>query len=686
MGVVGTVEYDVKLNDEDFKAGEENIRSGLGGLSDFGVAKLGALAEAGALVVEHAFDMMRDAVGDAANELDAFTALQGTMQGFGASTQQAGEAVEKLESYSEGVPTEATDLTNLAAAMRLVTPNAEEATDATEAMNDMFLTAGAGTETQSQALSSLTRMLETGTFQTRTWASVMQAAPGPLNEVAQALLGPSANAVTLGKALSSGQVSTSQFVETVQRLDKTGGAGFASFASTAGKSAQTLDGSLALMKKQTELTMSDVIKSLGQQNISAAIHSIGDLLKQLGSDFTSLVKGVSSAGQKIGEAFKAMGFTVDKATAINLIAKALEGLAAVFIVGKLISSISSVVGLISSANPIVLAVVAGIGLLTAATVLVVKNFGPFKQAVTSAWQAIQSAFGAAFQAVATAFRTAWQAIGNVVNTVAGVIRSVVSAVAGLWMAEINLMVSAARALASGVSAAVSAVANWFRSMWSAVSGAMSGFASAVGNGARAAWNALTSAVSSMVSGARGVLNQLGNVGRNAMNGLLSGLRAGVSAIGGVVAAIRSHVMGAVAGAGGWLVGAGRAVLDGFLNGLKSAWQSVTSFIGGIGSWIASHKGPIEYDRQLLVPHGGAIMSGFAEGLSNSFHANVAPVISGIASQVSAGLSVAPVVGMDGGTGYGAAGYAGRAANITVQTNDPMAAARACARILTASMV
>ena len=685
MGVVGTVEYDVKLNDEDFKQGEEEVKSGLGGLSDFGVAKLGALAEAGALVVEHAFDMMKDAVGDAASELDSFTALQGTMQGFGASAKDAGEAVEKLEEYSDGVPTEATDLTALAGAMRLVTPNAEEATDATEAMNDMFLTAGTGTETQSQALSLLSRMLETGTVQTRAWASVMQAAPGPLNEVARALLGPSANAVSLGKALSSGKVSTAQFVETVQRLDKTGGAGFASFASTAGRSAQTLDGSLALMKKQTELTMSEVIKSIGQKNIADAIHSIGDLLKQLGKDFTTLVKGVSSAGQKIGEAFKSMGFTVDKATAINLIAKALETLAGVFIAGKLISSIGTVVGLISSANPIMLAVVAGIGLLTAATVLAVKNFGPFKEAVTQAWNAIKNAFGAAFQAVANAFRAAWQAIGNVVNTVAGVIRSVVSAVASLWMAEINVMVSAARALASGVSAAFSAVGGWLRSLWSTASSVMSGFASAVGNGARAAWSALTSAVSSMVSGARNVLTQLGNVGRNAMNGLLSGLRAGVSAIGGVVAAIRSHVMGAVAGAGSWLVGAGRAVMEGFANGLRAAWSAVTSFVSGIAGWISSHKGPIEYDRQLLVPHGGAIMSGFAEGLRNSFSSNVAPVVSGIASQVSAGLSVAPVVGVSGGA-YGTAAYAGRAANITVQTNDPMAAARACARILTASMV
>lgn len=71
-----------------------------------------------------------------------------------------------------------------------------------------------------------------------------------------------------------------------------------------------------------------------------------------------------------------------------------------------------------------------------------------------------------------------------------------------------------------------------------------------------------------------------------------------------------------ADAGRWLWNAGKAILEGLWNGLKAAWNNVTSFIGGIGSWISEHKGPIEYDRQLLVPHGNAIMDGLHEGLKS----------------------------------------------------------------------
>lgn len=67
-----------------------------------------------------------------------------------------------------------------------------------------------------------------------------------------------------------------------------------------------------------------------------------------------------------------------------------------------------------------------------------------------------------------------------------------------------------------------------------------------------------------------------------------------------------------------LSGAGRAIMNSFLGGLQSTWGKVKSFVGGIASWIRKHKGPISYDKKLLIPAGNAIMNGLNSGLVDNF--------------------------------------------------------------------
>lgn len=81
-----------------------------------------------------------------------------------------------------------------------------------------------------------------------------------------------------------------------------------------------------------------------------------------------------------------------------------------------------------------------------------------------------------------------------------------------------------------------------------------------------------------------------------------------------------------------LHGAGRAIMNGFLGGLRSVWGAVKSFVGGIASWIRRHKGPIQYDRKLLIPAGNAIMNGLNAGLVDNFK-TVQKNVSGMAGSI-----------------------------------------------------
>lgn len=69
-----------------------------------------------------------------------------------------------------------------------------------------------------------------------------------------------------------------------------------------------------------------------------------------------------------------------------------------------------------------------------------------------------------------------------------------------------------------------------------------------------------------------------------------------------------------------LYNAGQGIMNSLLNGLKSLYNNVKSFVGDIANWIRDHKGPISYDKVLLVPAGKAIMSGLLTGLESKMPA------------------------------------------------------------------
>ena len=209
------------------------------------------------------------------------------------------------------------------------------------------------------------------------------------------------------------------------------------------------------------------------------------------------------------------------------------------------------------------------------------------------------------------------------------------------------------ALSSLSSSAGTAGSEINSSLTSGTSNAANNSNSNLNAAASGAQSAMSRAASGAGTGANQLATNVTNGANQANSGMNSGMGAAANTAGSKMASAAKaagshnsefHSVGSSAGKSVKsgigtvdLDAAGSSTMNGFLRGLKSAWGNVKSFVSGIGPWIKAHKGPISYDRKLLVPAGGAIMGGLNEGLSDGFTdvmSNISDMAGSIANAVN----------------------------------------------------
>lgn len=255
--------------------------------------------------------------------------------------------------------------------------------------------------------------------------------------------------------------------------------------------------------------------------------------------------------------------------------------------------------------------------------------------IQSVMTVIQTIWSAVWNVILTVTQTVWNMITTVVQTeitmISSIIQATLTIIQTVWNTIWNAIVIVAQTVWDMVVTIISTAINVVAGIIQAITQAIQGNWSAVWNTIVSitiiVWNGIKSVVSAGINGVKAVIttvmNGLESVISTVWNAIKSVFNAGVSFIKSVV-----HID---------LSAQGRAIMNSFLGGLESAWGAVKSFVGGIGSWIKAHKGPIRVDRKLLIPAGIAIMTGFNKGLQDQF-STVQKGVSNMAGAVSNAVS------------------------------------------------
>ncbi|MCT1186484.1 hypothetical protein EFL96_06330 [Lactococcus lactis] len=124
--------------------------------------------------------------------------------------------------------------------------------------------------------------------------------------------------------------------------------------------------------------------------------------------------------------------------------------------------------------------------------------------------------------------------------------------------------------------------------------------------------AITTSVNTTLSAIEAFASQTSAAGVNAGQGFANGLSAGFSQALGIAQSTASLISGSLSGIS--LYSAGAAIGQSLVSGLSSQMGSVVATAQALGAAIKANKGPIEYDRIMLVENGSVIVTGLINGL------------------------------------------------------------------------
>lgn len=533
----------------------------------FGSA-IGGLAVKGVTAL---WDTVKGFAGDVVNMSDSTDKFMNTMSFAGIDTANVEKASKAARDYADRTVYDLSTIQNTTA--QLAANGIKDYTGLTEAAGNLNAVAGGNADTFGSVAMVLTQTAGAGKLTTENWNQLADAIPGASGKLQEAMLKNGAFTGNFRDAMAKGEITADEFNQALMDL------GMTDVAKQAATSTSTIEGAMGNLEAAVTGGLTDAF-NLFKPAVTGGINAAATAV-------TNLAQTGTQGLQTFFTQVKDTGAFTSLQNAAQSVGTGLQ---------SLWDGIMNVVNAMTGGQP------AGL------------------------------AFGNVLNAVATAAQTVggWlKTAGDWISRNTDLVTPLVAAVGGA-VAAVTAVTTAMRiaAVAQAVLNAVMA-ANPIMLVITLIAALVAGltYFFACTNTGKAVWSSFTGFLSGCVRGIIGFFSGLGSTIVNIFNSAANGARNAWNGVVGWFRGLPGSIAGFFGNAGSILYNAGASIISGFLNGLKSMWSNVTGWISGIGDWIKAHKGPISYDRRLLIPAGQAIMTGFAQGLNNGFDNHVETAIS-----------------------------------------------------------
>lgn len=678
---------DFDKNTDKLPKSENNFRSTFGAM---------ALANIATGALSTLTGGLGNMIGETIKASDAMDKFKSTMDFAGKTESETQRASQAVKDYADKTVYELTDVANTTA--QLASNGISNYVELTQAAGNLNAVAGGNAETFKSVAMVMTQTAGAGKLTTENWNQLADAIPGASGRLQEAMLKNGAYTGNFRDAMSQGQITAEEFNKAIMDL---GMEDAAKEAATSTKTFEGAIGDLqASIVTGMSGILEAIGKDRFTGAISGIKEFIEGGLKVLAKVIPPIIDAVSSLFKVLSEnkgvVVALTGAIAGFKTAMlitSVISSVTKALTKFKTAQKATTVAQAVLNAVMNANPFVL-IATAIAAVVAVLIYLWNTNEGFREAIINAWEAIKAAFSSAaewvkqaWQGVVEFFTTLWEAIklgaqsfvdwinsiwtgittavtvmkdtvvaiwntiwtlateiwNNIVNAISEVLQPYITIFSTIWDGIKNVVLLIWETIKSIVNVAIEFVRGIISSVMQILSGDWSGAWDTIKNTLSTAWESMKDIVDTFI-------NQIKSIITTTWDSILSTLQSIWNNITDAASrawdTLKRGVSEAVESVTGFfdnlwdidLFGAGKAIMQGFINGLKSMWDSVTSFVGNIASWIADNKGPISYDRKLLIPAGSAIMHGLDTSLRDGFK-SVQNRVSGMADSLQSQFDI-----------------------------------------------